>query len=678
MVFTQYDGQEDGTLKPLPKKNIDTGMGLERMAALMQGVSSNYETDVMKSLISVGENFFNVKYGEDKKTDLCLRIIADHGRAVTFMIADGILPGNEGREYVLRRLLRRCVVKAYLLGHKGPFLEKYIDETIKLMGGSYPEIVENEKLIKRICLSEEERFGQTLSQGNEFINEFLDNAEAKSVIPGDKVFLLHDTYGFPMEVSKEIVEERGFTIDEEGFNKCMKEQVERARAANADDTNAAWDLEGGVAEEIIREYGSTKFIGYDQLECTDKILAIVQNGERVRKIENGQQGSIIVKKTPFYGEMGGQVGDTGLISTVNNQEAEVVNTFIPTSGLLAHKVVVTEGEFKIGDVVDLEVDAIRRSRIERNHSATHILHWALRETLGEHVKQAGSFVAPDRLRFDFTHFEAMTKDQLKKVEKMANDYIMRAVDVSTYNTTLKEARKSGVTALFGEKYGEEVRVVNIGEFSKELCGGCHVKNSAEIGLVKIVNESSVGANARRIEACTSYDAYDYCNKFIDDIDEAAKLLRTPNKQVIQGINKTLDNVKYLKEELEFAFSNQSTQQRQQALEDVKTSSMGFEYVIADCGDLNRDDIKEYFDSAVDHIGDNCAVVLAGTKGDKVLLMAAGTSKAVESGFDAAKIIKQIAPEIKGGGGGQPRMAQAGGKYVEGVPKALKIAEDMIK
>lgn len=437
-------------------------------------------------------------------------------------------------------------------------------------------------------------------------------------------------------------------------------------------------MQGGVADEIIREYGTTKFIGYDQLENSDKIIAIVKEGDRVRKLENGEQGSIIVKKTPFYGEMGGQVGDTGLISNAEDYEAEVVNTFIPTQGLIAHKVVVTNGEFKLGDTVDLQVDAIRRSRIERNHSATHILHWALREVLGDHVKQAGSFVAPDRLRFDFTHFEAMTQEQIMQVEKMANDFIMKAVDVATYNTSLKEARQAGVTALFGEKYGEEVRVVNIGDFSKELCGGCHVTNSAEIGFVKIINESSVGANARRIEACSSYDAYNYCNSYIDQVNQAAKLLKSPSKQLIQNINKTLDNIKYLKEELEFAYSKESTNLRNEAMKNIKESSAGYKYIVGDVGDLARDDIKTYFDSAVDHCGDNCAVVFAGLKGEKVLVLAAGTNKAVDAGFDASKIIKEISPLIKGGGGGQPRMAQAGGKDAKGIPEALKIAEEMIK
>ena len=593
MVFTQYDGQEDGTLKPLPKKNIDTGLGLERMAAIMQGVSSNYETDIMKSLIAVGEKLFGVKYGSDKKSDLSLRIIADHSRAITFMIADGILPGNEGREYVLRRLLRRSVMKAYLLGFEGPFLSKFIDEVIKLMGDTYPEVVDNEKLIKRVVLSEEERFGQTLNQGTQFLDDFLKSADKTKKLSGEQAFKLHDTYGFPIDVTKEIIEEQGFNLDEKGFEKCMKEQVERARAANAEDAEAAWELKASVAGEILAENGPTKFVGYDELECSSKIIALIKDGKRVKSLKKGDQGSIVVEKTPFYGEMGGQVGDTGYISNTEKNEAEVVDTVVPEPGLTSHSVKVIGGSFKLGDNVDLEVDALRRARITRNHTATHILHWALREVLGDHVNQAGSHVAPDRLRFDFTHFEALNADQIAEVEKLANDQIMRAFDVETYNTSLKEARAKGVTALFGEKYGEEVRVVNVGNFSEELCGGCHVKNTGEIGFVKIINESSVGANARRIEACTSYDAYNYTSGLIAEMDKAASLLKGNKTQLTQNVSKMLANVKELKKELEFSHSKQSTMIRKEVFDDLAKSSMGFDCLVLDCGDIRNYDFKEY-------------------------------------------------------------------------------------
>ena len=593
LVFTQYDAQEDGTLEPLPKKNIDTGMGLERMAAIMQGASSNYETDIMKSLIAVGEKLFGVKYGMDKKTDMSLRIIADHSRAITFMIADGILPGNEGREYVLRRLLRRSVMKAYLLGYKGTFLEKYIDQVLKLMGDAYPELVDNVKLIKRIVLSEEERFGQTLELGAKFLDDFLKTAKKNKPLSGEQAFKLHDTYGFPIDVTKEIVEEQGFKIDMKGFEKCMGEQVERARAANAEDADAAWELQSSLAGEILAKYGPTQFVGYDSLECKSKIIAMSKDGKLVKSLKKGDAGSIVVAKTPFYGEMGGQVGDTGYISNTDKNEAEVLDTIIPEGGLVAHKVKLVNGNLKVGDNVDLEVDAIRRSRIQRNHTATHILHWALREVLGDHVNQAGSYVAPDRLRFDFTHFEAVSVEDLRKVEKLANDQIMRAVDVTTYETSLKDARKKGVTALFGEKYGEEVRVVEVGDFSKELCGGCHVNNTAEIGFVKIVGESSVGSNARRIEACTSYDAYDYVNGLIDEFDNVATILKSPYNQVAQNVQKAVDSIREFKKELKFSQSSESTALRKEVFDDVIETKAGFKLLIVDVEDLGRYDIKNY-------------------------------------------------------------------------------------
>lgn len=678
LVFTQFDGQEDGTLKPLPTKNIDTGMGLERMAAIMQGCQSNYDTDVLKSLINVGEDVFNVKYGDNKKSDLSLRIIADHSRAITFMIADGILPGNEGREYVLRRLIRRCVMKAFLLGFRGTFLDKFVDEVINLMGDVYPEIIDNQKLIKRVVLSEEERFNQTLNQGTELLNEFINKAKHKrKVMKGENVFLLHDTYGFPMEVTREIVEENGGTIDIDGFNKCMKEQVERARAANAHETEAAWEIKGSVASDILAKHGITNFVGYEKLESNSKVIALVKDGQIVDSLHKGEQGSVFVETTPFYAEMGGQVGDTGYISNTDDNEAEVIDTVYAESGLVSHQVKIVNGVLNNNDEVCLEVDAIRRSRITRNHTATHILHWALGTVLGDHVKQAGSFVSPERLRFDFTHFEGTTAQQIKEVEQLANDQIMRAVDVTTYNTSLKEARESGVTALFGEKYGEEVRVVNVGDFSNELCGGCHVKNTAEIGFVKITNETSVGSNSRRIEACTSYDAYKYCNGLIDELNKCSVMLKAPLNQVSDRVQNSLNNIKSLRKELEESYSSASTEARTDVLNKIIKSKNGYNLVCCVIADLGSYDIKEFWDTCIDHVGDNCVAVLGAEKNGKALLLAAGTDKAVKAGFNAVDVIKQISPYINGGGGGKERMAQAGGSNVDGLQDAIDAAEKIL-
>ena len=483
LVFTQYDGQEDGSFVPLPKKNIDTGMGLERIAAIMQGVQSNYETDVLRSLVAVGERLSGVSYGADAASDLALRIIADHSRSVTFMIADGILPSNEGRGYVLRRLLRRAVMKAHLIGVEGPFLNGYVDEIVRLMGHVYPEIVENRELARRVILSEEERFGATLRQGQAFLEEALDALEG-DVLAGEQAFTLHDTYGFPVEVTQEIAEARGVAVDLEGFGRCMEAQRERARAANTKDAEAAWSTYGGVHADILEATGPTRFVGYGQLESPAQVLALVKDGKRVERLEAGESGEVVLDATPFYAEMGGEVGDTGTIFA-DGLVLEVQDTVAPEKGLSVHRVKVAEGAVARGDDVTAAVDALRRARITRNHTATHILHAALRQVLGDHVKQAGSYVGPDRLRFDFTHFEAMTPEQVAEVERVANDVVMRAIPTDIYETSLDAAREAGVTALFGEKYGEVVRVVTCGDFSRELCGGCHVGNTAEIGLVKI-------------------------------------------------------------------------------------------------------------------------------------------------------------------------------------------------
>ena len=447
-VFTQYDGQEDGTLAPLPTKNIDTGMGLERMAAIMQGVQSNYETDVIRDLIGVGERLSGKEYKADAVSDLSLRIVADHSRSVTFMIADGILPSNEGRGYVLRRLLRRAVMHGHKLGIEGAFLSNYVDAIVRLMGHVYPEIVDNRELVERVILSEEERFGVTLRQGQAYLADALEKLEG-TVLDGATAFTLHDTYGFPVEITEEICADAGITVDKEGFEKCMDEQRERARAATKDDAEAAWSTYGGIHDDLLKELGATGFVGYDRLTATAEVKAIVKDGVRVDALEQGEEGEVILSLTPFYAEMGGEVGDTGTIEA-EGVKLDVVDTKAPAKGLVCHAVKVAEGAVHAGDTVRAVVDELRRKRITRNHTCTHLLHASLRKVLGEHVKQAGSYVGPDRLRFDFTHFEGMTDEQIAEVERVANEVIMSAVPMAIYETSLDAARESGVTALFGD------------------------------------------------------------------------------------------------------------------------------------------------------------------------------------------------------------------------------------
>ncbi|CDD67392.1 alanine--tRNA ligase [Eggerthella sp. CAG:368] len=670
-VFTQYDGQEDGTLAPLPKKNIDTGMGLERIAAIMQGVDNNYDTDVLRDLIAVGESLSGKTYKTDEATDLCLRIMADHSRAVTFMIADGILPSNEGRGYVLRRLLRRAVMKGHSIGIEGAFLNQYVEKIIELMGHVYPEIIDNRALIERVILSEEERFGTTLKQGQAYLDDALKELEG-SVLSGKIAFTLHDTYGFPVEVTKEICVERGFSVDEDEFARCMEEQRERARAANVKDAEAAWSTYGGVHADLLREIGATTFVGYTSLSAQASVLALVKDDARVDSLKAGQTGEIILDITPFYAEMGGEVGDTGTISS-EAFTAEVIDTKAPEKGLVAHVVTVTSGTVTVGESVAAQVDKLRRARISRNHTCTHLLHAALRSVLGSHINQAGSYVGPDRLRFDFTHFEAMTPEELAQVEKLANEQIMLALPTNIYETSLSSAREAGVTALFGEKYGETVRVVEAGEFSKELCGGCHVSNTSEIGLVKIVSESSVGANTRRIEALTSFDALDYLNGFEVPMKELSSKLRTPVQDVVARVESTLAQVKELTSELKKAKTS-SNDILPESLDEYIVDA-GFPVFVYRKDSLDAGGMRNFWDIVRARLDNGGACVLASDNEGTPLLLAAGSDEAVQAGFNAGAVIKAIASNIKGGGGGKPSMAQAGGKDVAGLDAALEAARN---
>ena len=676
-VFTQYDGQEDGTLAPLITKNIDTGMGLERIAGIMQGVTSNYETDILRSLITIGEELSGKTYGEDPQVDMALRIMADHSRSVTFMIADGIIPSNEGRGYVLRRLLRRAVMKGNLIGVEGAFLNTYIDEIVRLMGEYYPEIVEKRETIRQFVLSEEERFGATLRQGQSYLDAALAELTG-TVLPGKTAFVLHDTYGFPVEVTQEMCAERGIEVDMDEFSACMTEQRNRARAANIDDAEAAWSTFGGVHADLLKELGPTTFVGYDNLAAEAKIVALIADGASVVSVPaNGSDVEVVLDVTPFYAEMGGEVGDTGTIATATGV-LQVTDTKAPQKGLTVHKVK-ADIALTVGDEVTAQVDAERRLNITRNHTATHVLHAALRQVLGSHVNQAGSYVGPDRLRFDFTHFEAMTPEQIAEVENVANSFIMSCTDTNIYETSFDAARKSGVTALFGEKYGETVRVVEAGLFSRELCGGCHVSNTSQIGFVKIVAETSVGANTRRIEAVTGPAALEYVGKMEAQLKETASLLKASPFDVAE---RTAANQKALKElqiEVRKAKEAVSDDGVSSLLDAQFTAAAGYPVVVASFpGEVDASQMRNLWDVLRSRMSAPGACVLAGVnEGGKPVLMAAGTDEAVAAGFNAGAVIKAIAPAVKGGGGGKPSMAQAGGKDASGIDAALDQARSIL-
>lgn len=674
LVFTQYDGQEDGTLAPLPTKNIDTGMGLERMAAIMQGVQTNYETDVLRSLVAVGERLSGAVYGAAPESDLSLRIMADHSRSVTFMIADGILPSNEGRGYVLRRLLRRAVMKGHLLGLDKPFLNDYVDEIVRLMGRVYPEIIDNRELARRVILSEEERFGATLRQGRAFLDEALSGLEG-TTLPGEQAFTLHDTYGFPVEVTREMCSERGIEVDGQGFMRCMDQQKARARAASKD-ADKAWSTYGGVMNDVLEETGATEFVGYTKNEAETRVVALARDGRRVEALSAGESGELVVDVTPFYAEKGGQVGDTGAFTNAATT-ARVTDTQEPEKGLIAHTVTVEDGRVAVGDELHASIDVPRRERIRRNHTATHILHWALRQVLGDHVKQAGSFVGDSRLRFDFTHFEATTPQQIAEIERLANEKIMENHSVRAYETSLTSAREAGVMALFGEKYGEFVRVLDIEGFSQELCGGTHVSATSEIGFVKITSESSVGANLRRIEALTSFDALAYMNRIESELKETAEELRVPLFDVSERTSLNLKSLKDMQTKLKRTKRVGAEDRVAEIASSAALSKGGYAVIVANVGEADAGGLRNAWDVLRARMPELGAVVLAARKADAPLLLAAGTPKAVGAGFDAGAVIKAVAGYVKGGGGGKAEMAQAGGKDATGIDDALEAARGLL-
>ena len=562
-----------------------------------------------------------------------------------------------------------------MIGIEGPFLNDYVDEIVELMGSVYPEVVENRELIRRVILSEEERFGATLRQGQVFLAEALDKLEGDT-LSGEEAFTLHDTYGFPVEVTEEMCADRNVKVNMEGFERCMDEQRERARAANTKDAEAAWSTYGGIHADVLKEVGATEFVGYSELECAAKVVAIIANGERADKLAAGEEGEIVLDTTTFYAEMGGEVGDTGTLRSAG-AEADVLDTKAPEKGLVCHKAKVASGTIAVGDEVTAVVDGARRARVTRNHTATHILHAALRRVLGDHVKQAGSYVGPDRLRFDFTHFEATTPEQLAEVERVANEEIMSAVSTNIYDTSLDAARESGVTALFGEKYGDVVRVVECGEFSRELCGGCHVANTAEIGLVKITSETGVGGNLRRIEAVTSFGALEYVNKVEAELKETAAELRVPLFDVSE---RTAANMKALKEfqktrkAAKTAISDDGVNM---LLSAAKQAQGGYPVIISRVKIAQPGAMRNMWDVVRARMETPGAVVLIADNDGKATLLAAGTDEAVAAGFNAGAVIKEIAPCVKGGGGGKPTMAQAGGKDVSGIDAALESARKML-
>lgn len=676
LVFTQFDRQEDGSLPELPHRNIDTGMGLERIAAIMQHEGTNYEGDIMRSLISLGEKLSGKKYHSTDVIDRSLRILADHSRAVTFMIGDGILPGNEGRSYILRRLLRRAVYHGRLLGIQGTFMAEYAHEVAVLLGAEYPELVEKSALIDGILTAEEERFGATLDAGESKLTAELEQLEDGAQLSGEVAFLLHDTYGFPIDLTREIAANAGHVVDMDAFDAAMTEQRERARAsANRD----AWGNAQSIWVALSDRLDETVFDGYDNNELSGvRVVALVQDGQEVESASAGSEVEVVLDRTPFYAEMGGQVGDTGKL-TASGLYVHVTDTKHRDGGLESHVGVVEEGTISVGDSVSAIIDAGRRELIRRNHTATHLLDAALKKVLGDHVNQAGSLVAPDRMRFDFTHFEALTKDELDRIEGMVNAEIFAAKPVVTQIMSIEDAKAAGAVALFGEKYGDVVRVVSAGAedtpFSRELCGGTHARNTADLGLFKIISESSVGSNSRRIEAVTSMGAIEYVDERLAQLDEVAAALKVRPSAVADRVEQLQQDLRTANHKLEAALTGAGSNQVAEALKSAVQLN-GYSCVIAKLEGLSGKELRSAWDGIRDASdGQPVACVIASATADgKVSLLAGATDSAVAAGFSAGDIVKEIAELVGGRGGGKPAMAQAGGSNAAGIDAALEAAK----
>lgn len=671
LVFSEFNHKPDHTFEPLPHKNIDTGMGLERMVSIVQGAPTNFETDLFLPIIHAVEKLSNqVKYGENPTTDISYKVIADHIRALSFAIGDGALPSNEGRGYVLRRLLRRAVMHGKKLGIEKAFLYDLVPVVGEIMVSYYPEVLQQKEFIEKVVRTEEERFNETINEGLEILNQVI--AEVKkangTTLAGKDIFKLYDTYGFPVELTEEVAEDEGLKVDHEGFEKEMEAQRQRARAARS--TEKSMGVQSALLTDIKVD---SKFIGYDQVESDSKLLVIIKEEELVSELSAGQ-GQLIFDQTPFYAEMGGQVADQGgwIIDASGETVATVVDVQKAPNGQFMHTVEVlstlTEGE-----VYHLLIDVPMRNRIIKNHTATHLLHKALKEVLGEHANQAGSLVAPGHLRFDFTHFGQITADELVKMERIVNEKIWEAIPVETIETDIDTAKNMGAMALFGEKYGQEVRVVNIGGWSIELCGGTHVANTENIGIFKIVSESGIGAGVRRIEAVTSKEAYELLEAEEKQLKEVATIVKSPQlKEVVSKTEQLQQQLKELQKENEQLASKLANQQAGDVFKNVETVS-GHSLITAQVKVKDMNQLRQLADQwKQKNISD--ILVLANEQDGKVSLLVAMTKEANDAGLKAGDLIKAIAPKVGGGGGGRPDMAQAGGKNPAGIPDALSEAK----
>ena len=673
-VFTQFDNDGHGHYSELEQKNIDTGMGLERLASVVQDVDSIFDVDTLKALRDHICRLADTEYGKDAQADISIRVITDHTRSVTFMISDGIMPSNEGRGYVLRRLLRRACRHGRLLGIEGSFIPELAQTVIEGSKDGYPELEEKKDFILKVIAKEEDQFNKTIDQGLGILAEMTAKMEAEqtTTLSGADAFKLYDTYGFPIDLTKEILEEKGMQVDEEGFHASMEVQRKTARAARGETNYMGADVT--VYESIDPSITST-FVGYENLAWKSPITVLTSDTEIVEALSDGQRGTVFAEETPFYATSGGQEADTGIIRTAEG-EFKVEDTVKLLGGKIGHVGVVIKGMIKTGDQAELCVDAEKRALSARNHSATHLLQKALRTVLGTHVEQAGSSVNEDRLRFDFSHFSAMTAEELQKVEEIVNEQIVAGLPVKVENMPIEEARKTGAQALFGEKYGDVVRVVNMGDYSIEFCGGTHVKNTNEIMAFKILSESGVAAGVRRIEALTSKGLIRYYDNLEKKLNEAAKVLKaTPDNLAEKIAHLTAEN-KALHSEVESLKSKLAQDAMGDVMDQVQEIK-GVKLLAAEVDGVDMNGLRDLGDQLKEKLGEGVVVLASGNDG-KVSLMVTATDAAMKQGAHAGNLVKAIAGLVGGGGGGRPNMAQAGGKNPAGIQEALKKAAEVLE
>ncbi|WP_155877610.1 alanine--tRNA ligase [Desulfuromonas sp. AOP6] len=671
-VFMQFDRSADGTLTPLPKPSVDTGMGLERITTVMQGVKSNYDTDLLRTLIAYVEDLAGKRYGAVTSDDVSMRVIADHSRATAFLIADGVLPSNEGRGYVLRRIMRRAMRHAKMLGFQEPMLYRTAQRVMEQMQGAYPELAERRDYVAKVVLNEEERFMQTLDNGLRILNEAVEKLKKQgaTVLPGDVVFQLYDTFGFPVDLTADIVEAEHFTLDEAGFEACMEKQRQKAREhwkGSGEEAIAA------IYRQLVEEGMRCEFTGYGALTDYGTILAILKDGQRLEEAREGEEVEIITSVTPFYGESGGQVGDRGEIST-GLGHGQILDARKPIAELTVHQVRVLSGTLRQGDAADLKVDGDIRQATALNHSATHILQAVLVDILGDHIKQAGSLVTPERLRFDFIHFSPLSKDELLRVEREVNRRIRENQKIETREMAHQEAVSAGATALFGEKYGDTVRVVRVGEFSMELCGGTHAQAAGDIGLFKILQESGIAAGVRRIEAVTGPRALEAVQQQEEYLDSLATLVKSNRDQLAKRVQKLLEQQKVLERELESLQGRLQSGQADQLLGQVKEVA-GVRLLATRVAAMDGKTLRELADQLRDKLQSGVLALGCDYEGKANLLVA--VTKDLSGRLHAGQLIKALAEKVGGKGGGRPDLAQAGGSQPENLEAALNDVEALV-